>query len=559
MSDDAENVIDPFANTTMPRMGGCGGCGAYGGGVIWIYSFNGMQIDGTVTASGANATSGILQPCGGGAGGSILLDAGNNPLNGAGLVQAIGGNGIDDGGGGGGGRIVIRKQQATSVSSYVYGGTSFPSDPSKNLCVEGGGGTYVEYVGQEAVYLYCSNPALLGSARALTVLPQSFTSIVNNSITNIVLFNCKMASQGGVINLPYATGGFSILTYSKLTTFQNTPLLTINSPLGSIVINSMSSIQVSAFQITCNQFSTDTSSPVTFTNPSFINAASSISCQYSMRDGSSQSSQSVSTLLLQAVNITFISVPSPTSVPTQIVAGQVYLYASQNIFLSGVQVNARNPPSFLTNCSSPIPLPATCNQIPDAGTSFSMILSAGNIIEADVGGLTAPSVYICSKNATLSVSIDVSGQGCAAGQGAGTPVIPSSSGGAGHGGEGGVGCQYKHNGICEYAVGGQPYSSVAHLGYPIGAGSGGGLGTKLLTPYAGSGGGVVAMQVSQVLSLSNQILVSGTSASASGSGSGSYVFTNFVLCFTDYISLFIVIGFIVLLVCFNSWFPRNLQ
>lgn len=112
----------PYGSVTLPMDLGSGGgdpgqsTGASGGGVIRVDVGGRLQVDGVVSADGANGTgryvSGGRYTGGGGAGGSVLISA--MSLSGSGTVSANGGNGYyhywgnwQHGGGGSGGRIAV--------------------------------------------------------------------------------------------------------------------------------------------------------------------------------------------------------------------------------------------------------------------------------------------------------------------------------------------------------------------------------------------------------------------------------------------------------------------
>ena len=98
---------DSITWPTQPGSGGANGgynlFGGYGGGVIALNVAGTLQVDGLITARG-NDQTGYSGNAGGGAGGSILLTAGN--FSGGGSLSADGGN-SGGAGAGGGGRIAI--------------------------------------------------------------------------------------------------------------------------------------------------------------------------------------------------------------------------------------------------------------------------------------------------------------------------------------------------------------------------------------------------------------------------------------------------------------------
>lgn len=98
--------------------------GGAGGGVIRLSVAGGLQLDGQVTANGVEILTGF--DTGGGAGGSIWINA--HELTGTGLVTAHGGLGGTIGAGaGGGGRIAVFSDTSTFDDTRLraYGGNSF--------------------------------------------------------------------------------------------------------------------------------------------------------------------------------------------------------------------------------------------------------------------------------------------------------------------------------------------------------------------------------------------------------------------------------------------------
>ncbi|MCK4670598.1 MAG: right-handed parallel beta-helix repeat-containing protein, partial [Nanoarchaeota archaeon] len=112
-----------------PGSGGAGGddkVGGAGGGSIKIYSKNGtLTLNGNITAIGNAGASGTYAG-GGGAGGTIFINA-TKGLSGTIILNVSGGNsgGASAGGGGAGGRIAVRYNGSHSltVTPYLSGGT----------------------------------------------------------------------------------------------------------------------------------------------------------------------------------------------------------------------------------------------------------------------------------------------------------------------------------------------------------------------------------------------------------------------------------------------------
>ncbi len=118
-----------YGSFTAPVTMGSGGgrdtsitnSGGAGGGVLRLSVDGTLTVDGTVSANGLIGSAG---DCGGGAGGSIWLEAGS--FDGAGLITANGGPGRSSGGAGGGGRVAVLADASTfdDTSIRAYGGDS---------------------------------------------------------------------------------------------------------------------------------------------------------------------------------------------------------------------------------------------------------------------------------------------------------------------------------------------------------------------------------------------------------------------------------------------------
>ncbi|MEI8043177.1 MAG: C-type lectin domain-containing protein [Verrucomicrobiota bacterium] len=113
-----------YGNSLAPETPGSSGGGAYvdgwfagtggnGGGAIRLIVTNRLALDGTISANGS---PGGWDKSGGGAGGSVWLEAG--ALTGAGQLSAIGGNGSAYGGGGGG-RIALYSTNTADLLAWT--------------------------------------------------------------------------------------------------------------------------------------------------------------------------------------------------------------------------------------------------------------------------------------------------------------------------------------------------------------------------------------------------------------------------------------------------------
>ncbi len=108
-----------FEPITLGSGAGNVGQGGSGGGAIHLLVSGTLQLDGTISVDGGSSTQ---YERGGGAGGSIWVEAAS--FTGTGLIRANGGNGGTQGGGGGGGRIAIDASSNSFTGSVnASGGT----------------------------------------------------------------------------------------------------------------------------------------------------------------------------------------------------------------------------------------------------------------------------------------------------------------------------------------------------------------------------------------------------------------------------------------------------
>lgn len=117
----------PYGSFASPLSLGSGSALTYGGGGIWIEALNGtITVNGRITMNGEDGLS--TEETGGGAGGSIWLNAWN--IDGSGIITAEGGSaGFPLAGGGGGGYISVWYEgHNTYTGSYSVEGMSGGSE-----------------------------------------------------------------------------------------------------------------------------------------------------------------------------------------------------------------------------------------------------------------------------------------------------------------------------------------------------------------------------------------------------------------------------------------------
>ena len=133
---------DIYEPTSFGSSGGGAG-GGRGGGRIWLNVTNTIHIDGQLTANGGSGTVVSSKDGGGGSGGSIWLHC--YRITGFGLIQTAGGKGAGRGGGGAGGRIAMYFQVNTTFSEFRYLSNGGLSESQTGDSEAGGPGTAFLY------------------------------------------------------------------------------------------------------------------------------------------------------------------------------------------------------------------------------------------------------------------------------------------------------------------------------------------------------------------------------------------------------------------------------
>lgn len=111
-----------YGNRRRPLQPGSGSSGKRGGGLVWLETSRRMDLNGNVTAKGADWAN----YKGAGSGGSIFLRCGSCLSGTNGTISANGGNGGGLGGSGGGGRVAVyyRDMDANcAITAEALGGT----------------------------------------------------------------------------------------------------------------------------------------------------------------------------------------------------------------------------------------------------------------------------------------------------------------------------------------------------------------------------------------------------------------------------------------------------
>ena len=150
------------------------GNGGNGGGLVRIFAGDEVEIDGVITADGANATH---PRAGGGSGGGIWISAPS--VSGTGSITANGGSGAPGyGGGGGGGRIAIvsgTNNFAGTMTAYGGSGANY-----------GGAGTiFSQLTGQNGL-LTLNNGGNSGASSTLTLSNVPDVVVTGNAVAAVL-------------------------------------------------------------------------------------------------------------------------------------------------------------------------------------------------------------------------------------------------------------------------------------------------------------------------------------------------------------------------------------
>ncbi|EQC50842.1 putative lipoprotein [Bacteriovorax sp. DB6_IX] len=192
-----------YGSDTAPVTWGSGGGaavrykGGHGGGALKVNVANTLNLNGTISANGGNASGGSSDQGGGGAGGSVWIIA--NSITGSGSVTANGGSGYSGAGGaGGGGRVYI------DTYSLNYTGT-----------ITANGNTSGTNAGQNGTAIVSIDPNSLCDSGTLSTTCISSTAKIMNAInvpgTLIVQSALKMIGNNTLLdidtNLTIESGG----------------------------------------------------------------------------------------------------------------------------------------------------------------------------------------------------------------------------------------------------------------------------------------------------------------------------------------------------------------
>ncbi|MGA2854030.1 MAG: hypothetical protein ABSE90_07875 [Verrucomicrobiota bacterium] len=160
-------AYDSITTPAQWGSGGGSGSGGPGGGAAVLNVAGTLRVDGILAANGSAAPN---PQCGGGAGGSLWINAGT--LTGGGSITAHGGAGgvAEGGGGGGGGRIALYFTQNTFAGTMsAAGGVGFQN--------AGAGTLYTKLVADTCGQVLVDNSGNVGEWTPLST-PETFSLII---------------------------------------------------------------------------------------------------------------------------------------------------------------------------------------------------------------------------------------------------------------------------------------------------------------------------------------------------------------------------------------------
>ena len=185
------------------------GSGANGGGAIQIAASGNVDIDGVISANGADAS---YDRAGGGAGGSVWISAAS--VSGSGSITADGGAGAPlHGGGGGGGRIALQ----CGVNNFSGTMTAYGGNGSQT----GGAGTlFTQITGQNGLLLV-DNGGRAGADSTISLPTLADVVVRGNAVVAAVnLFNSSNLTVGANSVLTAPTQGALTLSVAGNLTIQ---------------------------------------------------------------------------------------------------------------------------------------------------------------------------------------------------------------------------------------------------------------------------------------------------------------------------------------------------
>jgi hypothetical protein len=196
-------AYDSILTPAQLGSGGGVGSGGPGGGAVVLSVAGTLRVDGTLAADGSAAPN---PQSGGGAGGSLWINAGT--LTGGGLIAARGGAGgvTEGGGGGGGGRIALYLSQNTFAGTIsAVGGLGYQN---------GGAGTiYTKSSAEATGHVLVDNGGASGEWTPLTT-PEAFELVIRNQAKVSALApltsSTLLVQSNGVLSCPADSSSLTV-------------------------------------------------------------------------------------------------------------------------------------------------------------------------------------------------------------------------------------------------------------------------------------------------------------------------------------------------------------
>ncbi|MEW6535601.1 MAG: CARDB domain-containing protein [Candidatus Auribacterota bacterium] len=505
-------AFGPFNNPTELGSGGGStynasyGYGSAGGGAVLLDVAGTLTLDGTIKADGADVTTASSSRCGGGgSGGSVNLHAATiTGANTSAMIQSKGGNRLSTnyGGGGGGGRIAL------VCTNYSYAG-QFNAAGGQGYYKHGGTGTV--YIEDSASY----HIKIIGSNPISSSIPEfEVTPVPNDDSVPSDVVSYEITSANAAI--------------SKLQTCQTMALtdadVTINTPSActiDAVTHFVTNTTYKHRRLTCQ--------PNTVIKDLRAQASGgSYHAEIELINGSVVRDHFETNGYTTLYNYTTINLPSsPSEFTRSGLDNDIFNYATGVINLPTLVITQN---SYVQDFGTINPTDTDLS-IDNGGVydiakntvlNFTDVVvngtlthtqntTAGNKIKLAVGG---------NLNIGATGVMDATGKGYAGeqGPGAGANQYSTSSSYAGGGGAYGGWGSKSYNNLSNTNP---PYGSLTN---PADYGSGGGRNTYFSIAIAGSGGGIIDLNISGTLTLDGTIRSNGDRALYySGGGSGGSI------------------------------------
>lgn len=504
------NAYGPLNNPTDPGSGGGStlnrsyGTGGSGGGAVLLDIAGTLTLDGIIKADGTDAPSGSSNRCGGGgSGGAINLQATSIAgTNTSAVIQAKGGNRYSDdyGGGGSGGRIAL------ICTNYSYAGQFNTAGGQGYYTIGGTGTVYLEDSASKRVKIIGDNPA------SSSVNQFEPTPLLDNDSVPLNVLSYEISSANVELN--------------KLETCQT---MTLTDADVNIATASTCTITTATHTVNSTTYRNRrlTCQATTVINDLTVQGSNPYHAELELIDGALITDHLATSGETTLYNYTTINLPAaPQDFVRSGTDNDIYNYASGTIVLPTLVITSG---SYVQDFGTITP--ADTDLTIENGGEYDIAKNA-TLTYTDVvinGTLTHTQNTTEGVKIKLNVTNDLTvgstglvdatgkGYGSEQGPGAGASQNYGSTSYAGGGGAyGGWGSRSYNN----LSNANPPYGSLTN---PVDYGSGGGRNTYYSSD-AGSGGGVIDVNVSGTLTVDGTIKCDGAKPQHyAGGGSGGSI------------------------------------